>query len=178
MAKWISHFNYWDLEIPLNEKIGPFPPRTCQFINYRILFRILCLRSLRPRLHEYVFIENDIVFNENATILLHPHIVFISFLYCSFWRPFSKVIVFSRCKVKTQSKVCGFDGNDMKTYSCRRGLNLTYIKIFSKWLMFCYILSNMSAFCRGGRSLLFWVIPGTCSQNGWVFEAQTPAGGS
>ena len=24
----------------------------------------------------------------------------------------------SRCKVKTQRKVCGFDENDMKTYSC------------------------------------------------------------
>ena len=33
----------------------------------------------RPRVHEYVFIENDIVFNENATILLHPYIVFVSF---------------------------------------------------------------------------------------------------
>ena len=32
-----------------------------------------------PRLYEYVFIENDIVFNENATIVLHLHIVFISF---------------------------------------------------------------------------------------------------
>ena len=50
------------------------------------------------------------------------------------WRPFSKVIVFSenyhrfcssscRCKVKTQRKVCGFDENNMKTYSCRRGLS-------------------------------------------------------
>ena len=25
--------------------------------------------------------------------------------------------------MKTQRKVCGFDENDMKTYSCRRGLN-------------------------------------------------------
>ena len=28
-----------------------------------------------------------------------------------------------RCKVKTQIKACSFDENDMKTYSCRRGLN-------------------------------------------------------
>ena len=35
--------------------------------------------KLRPRLLEYVFIENDIVFNENATIVLYLHIVFISF---------------------------------------------------------------------------------------------------
>ena len=34
---------------------------------------------LRPHLHEYVFIENDIVFNENATIVSHLHIVFVSF---------------------------------------------------------------------------------------------------
>ena len=41
---------------------------------------------------------------------------------------FSKVYVFTendpstllcRCKVKTQRKVCGFDENDMKTYSYR-----------------------------------------------------------
>ena len=142
----------------------------------------------RPRLHEYVFIEND-------TTVLHLHIVFVSFSYrfqpsirkrwkllktvktseklmfaCQdnlnnlwlllncfqkfpfsvkavrlhetislrfqifpLWRPFSKVIVFSVndhrfwsfsciCKVKTQIKVCGFDENDMDTYSCRRGL--------------------------------------------------------
>ena len=33
----------------------------------------------RLRLHKYVFI--DIVFNENATIALHLHIVFVSFSY-------------------------------------------------------------------------------------------------
>ena len=27
----------------------------------------------------------------------------------------------NKCKVKTQRKVCGFDENDMKTYSCRQG---------------------------------------------------------
>ena len=46
-------------------------------------------------LHEYVFIENDIVFNENAAIVLHLHIIYLSFSYCPPWRPFSKVIVFS-----------------------------------------------------------------------------------
>ena len=30
-------------------------------------------------LQEYVFIENDIVFNENTTIALCLHIVFVSF---------------------------------------------------------------------------------------------------
>ena len=42
--------------------------------------------TLRPRLHEYVFIEKHIVFiekhivfNENATIVLHLHIVFVWF---------------------------------------------------------------------------------------------------
>ena len=32
-------------------------------------------RRVRPLLHEYVFIENDIVLNENSTIVLHLHIV-------------------------------------------------------------------------------------------------------
>ena len=32
------------------------------------------------------------------------------------------LIVSFRCKVKTQRKVCGFDGNDMKTYSYKPGL--------------------------------------------------------
>ena len=27
--------------------------------------------------HEYVLIENDIIFNDNATILLHLHMVFV-----------------------------------------------------------------------------------------------------
>ena len=30
-------------------------------------------------LHEYVFIENEVIINENATTVLHLHIVFISF---------------------------------------------------------------------------------------------------
>ena len=34
---------------------------------------------LRPHLHEYVFIENDIISNENAMIVLHLHVVFVSF---------------------------------------------------------------------------------------------------
>ena len=36
---------------------------------------------------------------------------------------FSKKMITYRCKVKTQRKVCGFDENDMKTYSCRQGLH-------------------------------------------------------
>ena len=47
---------------------------------------------LRPGLHEQVF-------NENATIVLHLHIVFVSSSCCSLWRPFSKVIIFSRFSV-------------------------------------------------------------------------------
>ena len=31
---------------------------------------------------------------------------------------------FQSLVVKTQRKVCGFDENDMKTHSCKRGLNL------------------------------------------------------
>ena len=56
-------------------------------------------RSFRPCLREYLFIKNDIVFNENATIVMHLHIIFVSFSYCSLWRLFSKVIVFSRFPV-------------------------------------------------------------------------------
>ena len=37
--------------------------------------------SFRPCLHEYVFIENHTVFSENKTIVLHLHIVFVSFSY-------------------------------------------------------------------------------------------------
>ena len=36
-------------------------------------------REIRPRLREYAFIENDIGFNENAIIVLHLRIVFVSF---------------------------------------------------------------------------------------------------
>ena len=36
-------------------------------------------KMLRPRLHENVFIENNIVFNETTTIVLHLHIIFVSF---------------------------------------------------------------------------------------------------
>ena len=57
------------------------------------------LSSLRPSLHEYVFVESDIVFNENATIVLHLHIVITSFPYCSLWRSFSNDIVFGRSHV-------------------------------------------------------------------------------
>ena len=58
----------------------------------------------RPRLYEYVFLKNDIVFNENAMIALHLRIAFVSFSYCSRWRPFSKVIVFIRFRVDAGSK--------------------------------------------------------------------------
>ena len=37
--------------------------------------------SLRPRLHEHVFIENGILLNENATTVLQIRIVFLSFSY-------------------------------------------------------------------------------------------------
>ena len=92
----------------------------CLILKWRISLssqRIsaILIKNLRPRLHEFVFIEN-------ATIVLHLHIVFISLSYCSLWRPFSKVIVFSRfrtsrCKGKTQRKVCGFDENDITPYN-------------------------------------------------------------
>ena len=64
--------------------------------------------NLRPRLHEYVFIEN-------ATIVLHLHIVFISLSYCSLWRPFSKVIAFSRFRVGARGKCNETFAVSMKT---------------------------------------------------------------
>ena len=74
----------------------------CLILKWRISLsseRILAIliKNLRPRLHEYVFIENP-------TIVLHLHIVFISPSYCSLWRPFSKVIVFSRFRVGARGK--------------------------------------------------------------------------
>ena len=36
-------------------------------------------RSFRPCLYEYVFVEKDIVSNENATFPVYLHIVFVSF---------------------------------------------------------------------------------------------------
>ena len=70
------------------------------------------------------------------TMFLHDidTIKAISFSIFPLWRPFSKVIVISenddrfrsfsfRSKVKTKRKVCSFDENDMKTYSCRWGLS-------------------------------------------------------
>ena len=74
----------------------------CIIICYKPKGNIIILLSpleLRPHLHEYVFIENDIFFNENAKIVLYLNIVFVSFSYCSPWRPFLKVIVFSRFRV-------------------------------------------------------------------------------
>ena len=36
---------------------------------------------LSPRPHEYVLMENDIIFSENATIVLHLRIVFVSYRF-------------------------------------------------------------------------------------------------
>ena len=56
-------------------------------------------------LYEYVFIKNDIVFNENATIVLHLHIVFVSFshrfriVFISFSPVFTKTMkTIDNCK--------------------------------------------------------------------------------
>ena len=42
-----------------------------------------------------------------------------------------QVIAFDRfsvgCRVKTQRKVCSFDENEMKTYSCRRSLRISRV---------------------------------------------------
>ena len=73
------------------------------------------------------------------TICLHDNdiIITISFSNLFTLKTVSKVIVFSesdhrfwssscRSKVKTQRKACGFNENDMKTYSCRRGLKICW----------------------------------------------------
>ena len=68
-------------------------------------------------------------FSENDPIRLHNnyHCVFKSLHFGDHFQKLSfsvkTIIVFDcfrvRCKVKTHRKVCGFDENDMKTYSCR-----------------------------------------------------------
>ena len=87
--------------------------------------------SCRSGLHEHVFIENDLVFNENATL----YCIYISFSYRFriVFMFFSLETVFKshrfqsfscRCKVKMQRKAFFSDENDLKTYSCRQGLKI------------------------------------------------------
>ena len=69
------------------------------FFLLHVIWRNDFKRSTRIRFH-----RNDIVFNENVTIVLHLHIVFVPFSFCSLWRLFLKVIVFSRFLVDTMWK--------------------------------------------------------------------------
>ena len=49
------------------------------------------------------------------------------------------------CKVKTLRKVCGFDENDIKTYSCRQGVNrpITVVLFhFDLFFHFCFQLDD------------------------------------
>ena len=48
-------------------------------------------------------------------------IVFIFFSLVTVYKSYRFRSFSCRCKAKTQRKVCGFDENNMKTYSCRRG---------------------------------------------------------
>ena len=86
-----------------------------------------CLRVwlLLHRFQKFAFSVKTISLQDNDIIIT------ISFSNLSIFRPFSKVIVFRendhgfflfscRCKAKTQRKVCGFDENDIKTYSCTK----------------------------------------------------------
>ena len=79
-------------------------------------------------MHEYVFIENDTIFNENTTIVFTSthrlRIVFISFSLETVFKSYRFQSFSCRYKVEMQKKVCGFDENDMKTYSCRQGLTV------------------------------------------------------
>ena len=63
----------------------------------------------RPFLHEYVLVENDIVFNENASIVDR-------------FQKLSLSVVFVWMQGENTKKSFGFDVNNMKTYSCRRSL--------------------------------------------------------
>ena len=85
-------------------------------------------KTIRPRLHEYVFIENDIAFNENAMIVLQSthrfRIVFVLYSLETVFESYRFQSFSCRCKVKTQRQVSSFDENDMKMYSCSRGLRL------------------------------------------------------
>ena len=60
------------------------------------------------------------------------HCIYTSFSYhfqiVLFGERFQNQSFSCRCKVKTQRKVCSFNGNDIKTYSCRRILKLIYLK--------------------------------------------------
>ena len=47
--------------------------------------------QIKAHLHKYVFIENDIVSTENSTIVLHLHIVFVSFSHFHFGNSFQKL---------------------------------------------------------------------------------------
>ena len=75
--------------------------------------------SLRPSLHQYVFIKNDIVSMTTQQL----YCIYTSF-FCVVFILFSlETVCKSYCfqsfpcryKVKTQRKVCGFDKNVMKT---------------------------------------------------------------
>ena len=70
-------------------------------------------------LDEYVLVENDIVFNENATIVFHLHIVFVLITLDRFQKLLLSV-VFVWMQGENAKKSFGFDVNNMKTYFCRR----------------------------------------------------------
>ena len=54
------------------------PDSKMKVISKDIIFFLL---NTRPGLHENVFIENDIVFNEYATIVFRLHVVFVPLSY-------------------------------------------------------------------------------------------------
>ena len=56
-------------------------------------------------LHKHIFIENDIVFNENTTIVLHLRNVFVSF-FISFSAVYTKTETIENGKSQRESIVC------------------------------------------------------------------------
>ena len=77
------------------------------------------LVTLRPRLHEYLFIKNDIVFNGNATTVLHLHIVFVSLSY----RFRIVFISFSAVYTKTMKTIENVKTSGNPLFACQDHLN-------------------------------------------------------
>ena len=93
------------------------------------------LRLLLHRIQKFAFSVKTIRLHDNDTITT------ISFSDLSTLETFFgsyRFLSFSyRCKMKMQRKVCGFDENDMKTYSCRRGLRVLMNPCIMRWLRGC-----------------------------------------
>ena len=75
------------------------------------------MKTIRPH-------DNDIIITKRFSDLFILETVFKSYRF-----QWNKSSFSCSYKVKTQRKVCGFDENVMKTYSCRRGLKFSITKL-------------------------------------------------